>query len=63
MRIKYRSTLSQIQEIGLSMILAIPLIEPNSKGKFIWNIITCILRLYLIVWIPILMSFPVVQSG
>ncbi|CAD8165350.1 unnamed protein product [Paramecium pentaurelia] len=40
----------------------IPLIEPNNIMKLIWDFLLCLIRIYLIIWSPIIISFPFLQN-
>ncbi|CAD8121306.1 unnamed protein product [Paramecium sonneborni] len=40
----------------------IPLIEPNNTIKLIWDFLLCLIRIYLIIWSPIIISFPFLQN-
>lgn len=36
----------------------IPLIEPNNINKLVWDFLLCLVRIYLIIASPIIISFP-----
>ncbi|CAK81163.1 unnamed protein product (macronuclear) [Paramecium tetraurelia] len=40
----------------------IPLIEPNNITKLVWDFLLCLIRIYLIMWSPIIISFPFLQN-
>lgn len=63
MRLLYRRFKKRTIDLLEYRYNKIPLIEPNSEKLFIWEVLLNLIRIYLIIWFPIMIVFNLDEIG